>query len=301
MSGNDEKNSELKHTLEQDDQEWDTGTMSQDDYSEYEQYDDDDDEDYPSRPRPWWLRLVALVTILAFAGLVFATSWPADHLTIPDVLIKSLHTEKDLDVKRLEQAVVKVHSLSRQPGSLIAEQKSGTGFNIDARGVIITNHHVIANSINMTLTFPNGKTYKAVNWAGNPKVDLAVITLEARELPTIPVNYHERPVPGDKIKVVGNPLGLNNVVVDGKVERYYQIQDGTTEVFAIDAPVYPGNSGSPVFNREGQVVGVVFASLPQDDRGYPPGLAVPIKEVLQIQEQALENELTVNFDQTMWQ
>ncbi len=238
----------------------------------------------PSR-RSWPLRIVALVTALSFLGLVAITSWPTLQAPLGDLVARSLQLEKDINIQRLQDAVVQIKVVARKQGALaLVEQKSGTGFNIDSRGMIVTNHHVIKDALNMVISFPNGEIYKAVNWASKPEFDLAVITLQADKLPVVPINIEEQPAPGDKVRVVGNPLGMNNIIAEGQVEQYMMFGDKPARVFGISAPVYPGNSGSPVFDHNGRVVGVVFGNLHRQVDGMDKvtGLAIPIQEVLDL-------------------
>ncbi|WP_449241370.1 S1C family serine protease [Desulfoscipio gibsoniae] len=244
----------------------------------------DDGELISSRPS-LLLRIVALITALAFLGLVAATSWPVLQAPVGDLISRSLQLEKDIDIQRLQAAVVQIKVVARKQGALApVEQKSGTGFNIDSCGIVVTNHHVIEDALNMAITFPDGKVYKAVSWVDRPEFDLAVVTLQADDLPVVPLNADKSPVPGDKIRVVGNPLGLNNIVAEGRVEQYLMVGGKPDRVFSISAPVYPGNSGSPVFDREGRVVGVVFGNLHRqvDGADKVTGLAIPVQEVLNL-------------------
>ncbi|MCG9967292.1 serine protease [Pelotomaculum terephthalicicum JT] len=241
----------------------------------------EDFEEAPNRRSPL-LRLVALITVLAFIGLVVATSWPDQKIPLAELVSKSYQLKNDTSTD-LAQAVVLINVLSRSQGASIAvEQKTGTGFNIDPSGVIITNHHVIEDTLNMTITFPDGKVYKAARWSSKPESDLAVIVLEAEGLPAVPVGTTTPPAPGDKIKLVGNPLALNSIMVEGNVGQYLRVKDMQGKIFSIDAPIYPGNSGSPVFNMNGQVVGVVFGSISWQEGGNEKaaGVAVTIDEAL---------------------
>jgi S1-C subfamily serine protease len=248
-----------------------------------EDYEDEEDTEILRR-RPVWLRAVAFLTILAFLGLVAATSFPPQKVRLLDLVLNSFKLQEDID-DSLMRAVVQINIISPKQGvPLAAEQKSGTGFNIDPRGVIITNHHVIEGALNIAVTFPDGKTYRASRCSSRPEYDLAMIILEAEGLPVVPLNASGQPARGDKIRVVGNPLTLNNIVVEGKVERYLHLGSKPDRVFSIDAPIYPGNSGSPVFDRNGEVVGVVFGIFhsSENDKEKIFGLVIPIREVLDL-------------------
>lgn len=238
----------------------------------------DDFEEEPAR-HSVTLRIVAFITALAVLGLAVITVLPNDRLSFADLVKNSFQLKKNVDAN-LTRAVVKISVVSRRQGSISAGQKLGTGFNIDPGGVVITNYHVIEDALNMSITFPDGKVYRAEHWSSRPEADLAVVALRAEDLPAVPVNYSRLPAPGDNIRVVGNPLELNNILVEGKVEQYLKIRDKQGRIFSIDAPIYPGNSGSPVYDMDGQVVGVIFGSLKGENDGgdRTRGLAVSINE-----------------------
>ncbi|KJS18410.1 MAG: hypothetical protein VR69_00885 [Peptococcaceae bacterium BRH_c4b] len=242
-------------------------------------YADEPDEYGPPR-RSILFRLVALFTALAFISLITLTYLPILNLPIVELVSKSLHYKKNID-DQLLQAVVKINVVSRKKGSSFAvEQKSGTGFNISSDGLLVTNYHVIEDALNITISFPNGNIYSAAHWSGKPEYDLALITLNKSNLPTVPLNMSKPPVSGDQVRIVGNPLGLNNIVVEGEVKQYLTLKG--QKVFSIVAPIYPGNSGSPVYDRSGKVVGVIFGSLHRNDvkNDVDLGLAVPITDML---------------------
>lgn len=231
---------------------------------------------------------MAFVTALAVLGLAIMAAYPVSRLSLTELVKKSFQLKKNVDAE-LTRVVVQISVLSRSQGSITVEQKSGTGFNIDPGGIIITNYHVIEDAMNMSITFPDGKVYRADHWSSRPESDLAVISLQAENLPAAPVDFSNLPAPGDKIRVVGNPLGMNNILVEGQVLQYLKIKDRQGRIFSIDAPIYPGNSGSPVYDLDGQVVGVVFGSLKGENNGGSQirGLAVSI-----IEAQDLINAMT---------
>lgn len=244
-----------------------------------------DCEENTAGRRPVLFRVAAFITLLAFIGLVAATSFQSfRNASLTGLITESLHLKKDID-NNLMQSVVQIQVVSRKDGSSIAvEQKHGTGFNINSRGVIVTNRHVVEGALNVVVEFPDGRVFKAVNWSSRAEYDLAVINLDCTGLPVVTLDDRGAPKPGDKIRVVGNPLSLNNIVVEGTVKEYLTVNGKADQVFTIDVPIYPGNSGSPVYGRNGRVVGVVFGTINRTENGKDmiDGLAIPIIEVLDL-------------------
>lgn len=134
---------------------------------------------------------------------------------------------------------------------------TGTGFVVAENGLIATNKHVVENALYINITFNSG----VVSGAGqvlavHPSADLALIQIEARGLPSVYLGDSDYVRPGEVITVIGNPRRLQNTVSGGLVSAV-RIMDAAGPVMQqISAPISPSSSGSPVFNREGDVIGV---------------------------------------------
>ncbi len=188
--------------------------------------------------------------------------------------------DEDPSINQLKQYVVQINAVSR-PERAIAGQRTGTGFNISPNGIIVTNRHIVSDALSITVAFSGGKTYPVKNIKTSPDSDLALIYLEARDLPAATINTKRRASVGDKVIIIGNPLGIGNVIMEGSISTFIRVSDFPAPVFVIDAPIHPGNSGSPVFDEDKKVAGIVFGSIQQEDDAKQQGVAIPAREILE--------------------
>ncbi len=137
---------------------------------------------------------------------------------------------------------------------------TGTGFVVTPDGLIATSRHVAENALYINITFNNGAVSgeaRTVAAAGN--VDLALLKIQARDLPCVKLGNSDQVLPGQTITVIGNPRRLQNTISSGLISQVRKKADGVIW-HQISAPISPSSSGSPVFNSRGQVISVAFAS-----------------------------------------
>ena len=148
----------------------------------------------------------------------------------------------------------------------------GTGFVIDERGTIATNHHVVEEATSIRVKLFDGSEVDEVSvLETNPEQDLALIRVRSEiELEPVVLGSSEKVTVGEPVIVIGNPIGLEHTLTDGLVSAR-RLWQGKRYI-QMSAPVSPGNSGGPVFNAYGDVVGVTVAKL----AGENLNLAVPI-------------------------
>lgn len=137
----------------------------------------------------------------------------------------------------------------------------GAGVIWDTNGTIITNNHVVAHAGNdFQVTLTDGREFKARVTGRNPDLDLAVLKIEASELPTVPVSDSSRLRVGELVFAIGHPLGERDVVTAGIVSGLGSVKvsrDGqTSQYIRSDVRLAPGNSGGPLLNAQGEVVGI---------------------------------------------
>lgn len=140
----------------------------------------------------------------------------------------------------------------------------GSGFVIDAQGYIVTNNHVIEDADLIEVSFPNGDNYAAELVGRDPATDIALLKIDAgKDLPFVPFGDDTQTRVGDWVIAIGNPFGYNGSVAAGIVSaRSRNINAGSYDDFIqTDVAINKGNSGGPLFNMSGEVVGVNTAIL----------------------------------------
>ena len=154
----------------------------------------------------------------------------------------------------------------------------GSGFIVDASGLIVTSHHVVKGADSVTVTLQDGRKLEAQVVGVDPKTDLALIEVDADgSLPVVEFGDSDRTRVGDWVVAVGNPFGLGGTVTAGIVSgRGRDIGSGPYDDFLqIDAPINRGNSGGPLFDASGRVVGVNTAIFSPTGGNVGIGFAIP--------------------------
>ncbi len=157
-------------------------------------------------------------------------------------------------------------------------QAVGSGFIVDPEGYIVTNNHVIKDAGEITVILQNGKRYTAKVKGTDPKTDLALLKIEAPEaLPYVRFGDSDKAKVGDWVIAVGNPFGLGGSASAGIISaRGRDIRSGPYDDYLqIDAPINRGNSGGPLFDASGKVVGVNTAIFSPGGGNVGIGFAIP--------------------------
>ncbi len=155
---------------------------------------------------------------------------------------------------------------------------AGSGFLIDPDGYVVTNHHVVEQAESITVTLDDGCKYDAELLGSDTKTDLALLKVEAEEaLPYASFGNSDETRVGDWVIAIGNPFGLGGTATTGIVSaRGRDIQAGPFDDFLqIDAPINRGNSGGPLFDMNGRVVGINTAIYSPNGGSVGIGFAIP--------------------------
>ncbi len=170
---------------------------------------------------------------------------------------------------------------------------AGSGVIVAAAGYIVTNHHLIADTDEVTVMLTSGENYAAYVVGTDPETDLAVIKIDRQDLPAITLAPHDSLRVGDVVLAIGNPLGAGQTVTMGIVSATGRSHVGlhTFEDFIqTDAAINPGSSGGALINPHGELVGVNTAIFTQNDGASAGlGLATPVHQVQTVTEQIIQH------------
>ncbi|MBA4030038.1 MAG: hypothetical protein C0478_03965 [Planctomyces sp.] len=168
----------------------------------------------------------------------------------------------------------------------------GSGFVIDSSGIIMTNNHVVDGADEVIVTLQNGKEYVAKDIKTDPRTDVAILRIEgAKDLAALPLGDSDTAQPGDWVMAIGSPFGLDTSVTAGIVSGKGRGM-GITEredFIQTDAAVNPGNSGGPLINLRGEVIGINTA-ISSRSGGYDGvSFAIPVNMAQWVGKQLVAN------------
>lgn len=163
----------------------------------------------------------------------------------------------------------------------------GSGFIISSDGLILTNAHVVSKADEVTVKLTDRREFRAKVIGTDPQTDIAVLRIDARDLPTVRIGDSDKVRVGEWVVAIGSPFGFENTVTSGIVSaKSRSLPDGTYVPFIqTDVAVNPGNSGGPLFNLKGEVIGI-NSQIYSSTGGYQGlSFAIPMDMVTKIKDQ----------------
>ncbi|NET02967.1 MAG: PDZ domain-containing protein [Sphaerospermopsis sp. SIO1G2] len=287
-----------------------------------------DQENLLSKRHGWKKAATSLSLVLLGSGMTFAGGYLADNQqkvteTASKLAVEKVNAATPLPgntdpnfitrvVKKVGPAVVRINSartvkteipsefndpffrrfFGRIPreGRSRVERGTGSGFIISSNGRILTNAHVVDGADTVTVTLNNGRTFQGKVIGRDELTDVAVVKIEANNLPTVTIGNSDTLQPGQWAIAIGNPLGLDNSVTTGIISatgrssNQVGVPDKRVQFIQTDAAINPGNSGGPLLNARGEVIGMNTAII-RGAQGL--GFSIPINTAQKISNQLI--------------
>jgi S1-C subfamily serine protease len=262
-----------------------------------------------SAPRIPFLLLFLFLLIAAVVGGAIARLLPigsADTAAPARTLASPLNAEDSLSplVRKTAPAVVNIAVLQPSPAlqnpllrdpffrryfgvpdsALQPAVSAGSGVIVDGqRGLVVTNFHVVENASAVEVGLKDGRHFPADPVALDPNLDLAVLRIGARNLPSLKLGNSAKLEVGDYVLAIGNPFGLGQTVTSGIISATDRPlgPDDRRRFIQTDAPINPGNSGGPLIDLHGEIIGInsVLFSPNQGQGNVGIGFAIPANVV----------------------
>ncbi len=272
-----------------------------------------------ARPLPARLQSLAAVTLVLLAGLTGcqrSSDGPAAAATpaVVPVATPSVGLPDFASlVTRVGPAVVNITSVT--PGTAVAgpveegpfgdffkrfgmprpqfetppQRGEGSGFIVDANGIILTNAHVVGSGSEVTVRLTDRREFTAKVVGIDKRTDVAVLRIAAKGLPTVKLGNPDALLPGQWVLAIGSPFGFDNSVTAGIVSAKSRAlpDENFTPFIQTDVAVNPGNSGGPLFNLAGEVVGINSQIYSRTGGYMGLSFAIPIDLVVYVKDQLL--------------
>jgi len=218
--------------------------------------------------KPRRFKILAWLMAITLAFSTFGAIFEIYSIPAIEFLKTSAKLSSQEEIRTYKKAVVQITT----------EDRKGTGFSVSEDGLIVTNEHVVDDALSITVIFPEDGLYKGEIVASYPEVDLALLKVDGNGLPFLTLDDSCQYPQKDPVYFIGNPLSFTGIANEGKVLEPILLSDWEEPVYMMDAPVYRGNSGSPVINGEGKVIGIIFATYDHDRYGQV-GLFIPVESL----------------------
>ena len=267
-----------------------------------------------STPPRRGLSALAVVGLAVVAGILsgalsaVAISNLVREPAVPTGSITESHTADNVSDVRIDESSAVIAAVEKVAPAVVTIRSSGggplgtgtgtgSGVIYDADGWILTNRHVVENASELIVILNDGREFTGTTYGIDTLTDLAIVKIDATDLPAAPLGTSADLEPGQLAIAIGNPLGYENTVTTGVVSglgRRIEASDASQtsaetlrNLIQTDAAINPGNSGGPLVNSAGQVIGLNTA-VNTEAQGL--GFAIPIDVAKPIMQQALDGQ-----------
>ncbi len=177
------------------------------------------------------------------------------------------------------------------PQEIPEQRGTGSGFIISPDGLIMTNAHVVADSDELIVRLTDKREFKGKVLGSDEKTDIAIVKIEAKDLPVLHIGDSSKLKVGEWVAAIGSPFGLDNTVTAGIVSAVSRDlpSDQYVPFIQTDVAVNPGNSGGPLFNMKGEVVGINSQIFSTSGGFMGLSFAIPIDLAMQIKDQLVKD------------
>jgi S1-C subfamily serine protease len=179
------------------------------------------------------------------------------------------------------------------PYSSTDREADGAGVVVDSReGLIVASAHVIEHAYDISVTLSDGRRFQGSLVDADPNTDVAVIRVPVADLVALPMADSEALEVGDYLVAVGNPFGMGTAVSHGIVSALHRSGlriEGYQDLIQTDASLNPGNSGGPLVNLRGELVGIAAAITSPTGSSVGVGFGIPVNKVREAVDRALKN------------
>jgi serine protease Do len=228
--------------------------------------------------------LYGLAVLLLALARPSAASPPTGSRNVPDMVRRALPAVVSITTRQIE---------TNQFNQAVPTRGLGSGFIVDRRGYILTNNHVVEGAEDIKVTLTNERTFRASLVGGDRFTDLAVLKIDASELPSLPLADSARLAVGETVVAVGSPLWIEGgpTVTAGVVSALGRSMEEPGlpvlhNLIQTDAAINPGNSGGPLLNLAGRVVGINTAIIAS---AHGIGFAISINMAKPVMRELIAN------------
>ncbi len=177
------------------------------------------------------------------------------------------------------------------PAGEMIKRGQGSGFIVSSNGVVLTNAHVVADASEVNVKLTDKREFRAKVVGIDKPTDIAVLKIDARDLPTVRIGDPQRTRVGEWVLAIGSPFGFDNSVTAGIISAKSRSlpDEGYVPFIQTDVAINPGNSGGPLFNLAGEVIGVNSQIYSQSGGYQGLSFAIPIDVAMKVQGQIREH------------